>query len=118
MARILLGRVGRPNRPIDFDTYSVDDIVRGYVFPVYPEIADFYGIPGSYIFKTSHYNLSKNLGRFWDLRGYVQDCYRLYAQHKPEQLGNDRVQAWLDDSDTSNLLREFAGAPRRLAAAA
>ena len=119
MARILLGRVGRPNRPIDFDTYSVDDIVRGYVFPVYPEIADFYGIPGSYIFKTSHYNLSKTLGRFWDLRGYVQDCYRLYAQHKPEQLANDRVQAWLDDSDTSNLLREFAGVPsRRLAAAA
>jgi hypothetical protein len=49
----------------------------------------------------------------------VQDCYRLYAQHKPEQLANERVQAWLDDCDTSNLLREFAGVPgRRLAAAA
>jgi hypothetical protein len=41
MARKLLRGVGRPSEPIDFDTYAVDDIVRGYVFPVYPEIADF-----------------------------------------------------------------------------
>jgi hypothetical protein len=116
VARHLLRQVGRPSDPIDFDSYAVDDIVRGYVFPVYPEIAEFYGISGTYIFKTSHYQLSKHLGRFWDLRGYVQDCYRIYAQHRPQQLSNDRVQAWLDDAGTSKLLRDFAAAPARAAA--
>jgi hypothetical protein len=112
MARHLLRGVGRPSGPIDFDNYAVDDIGRGYVFTVYPEIADFYGIPGGYLFKTSHYNLSKNLGRFWNLRGYVQDCYRIYGRHKPDQLVSDRVQGWFDDSATAEFLRDFAGRPR------
>jgi hypothetical protein len=117
IARLLLRAVGRPSGAIDFDTYAVDDIVRGYVFPVYPEIAEFYGISGSYIFKTSHYKLARSLGRFWDLPGYVEDCYRIYARYRPDQLVNDRVQGWLDDAATSKLLRQFAGAPGRLVAA-
>jgi Polysaccharide biosynthesis enzyme WcbI len=108
IARQLLRGVGRPHAPIDFDTYAVDDIVRGYVFPVYPEIAEFYGTSGSYIFKTSHHRLSKGLGKFWDLPGYISHCYRIYAEHRPEQLVNQRVQGWLDDADTSKLLRDFA----------
>jgi hypothetical protein len=111
MARLLLRHVGRPSAPIDFDTYAVDDIVRGYVFPVYPEIAEFYGVPGSYIFKASHYRLSKGFGRFWDLPSYLRDCYHIYAQHPPEQLVNARVQGWLDDAETSALIRAFAAAP-------
>lgn len=62
IARKLLRGVGLTSEPIDFDTYAVDDIVRGYVFPVYPEIAEFYGVSGSYIFKPSQYKLSKSLG--------------------------------------------------------
>jgi hypothetical protein len=111
VARQLLQGVGRPSGPIDFDTYAVDDIVRGYVFPVYPEIAELYGISGSYIFKTSHFRLSRSVGRFWDLRGYVEDCYRIYAQHRPDQLVNERVQGWLADDATSMALRDFARAP-------
>ena len=34
IARKLLRGVGLTSEPIDFDTYAVDDIVRGYVFPV------------------------------------------------------------------------------------
>jgi Polysaccharide biosynthesis enzyme WcbI len=119
IARRLLRGVGRPAEPVDFDTYAVDDIVRGYVFPVYPEIAELYGSSGSYIFKASHYRLSKGLGKFWDLPGYLRDCYRIYAEHPPEQLVNERVQGWLDDADTSKLLRDFAaGAGSPLATAA
>ncbi|GAC1328463.1 MAG: hypothetical protein NVSMB26_03800 [Beijerinckiaceae bacterium] len=119
IARLLLRGIGRPAIPIDFDTYAVDDIVRGYVFPVYPEIAEFYGIEGSYLFKTSHYQLSKSLGEFWDLPGYVRTCYRVYAQERSENLVNERVQAWLDDTATSKFLRDFAsgGGGRTQAAA-
>jgi hypothetical protein len=118
IARKLLRSVGRPHAPIDFDTYAVDDIVRGYVFPVYPEIAEFYGVSGSYIFKTCHYRLSQGLGKFWNLPLYISDCYRIYAEHRPEQLVNGRVQGWLDDAGTSKLLRDFANAPRGALAAA
>jgi hypothetical protein len=45
--------------------------------------------------------LSKGLGKFWDLPGYISDCYRIYAEHRPEQLVNERVQGWLNDA--SNL---------------
>ncbi|MEA2759764.1 MAG: hypothetical protein QOH65_2377 [Methylobacteriaceae bacterium] len=119
IARMLLRSVGRPSGPIDFDTYAVDDIVRGYIFPVYPEIAEFYGVSGSYIFKASHYRLSKNLGRFWDLPGYIQHCYGVYGRYRPEQLADYRVKDWLADAATSKLLHDFAGVPRgRLASAA
>jgi hypothetical protein len=47
----------------------------------------------------------------------VEDCYRIYARYRPDQLVNDRVQGWLDDAATSKLLRQFAGAPGRLVAA-
>jgi hypothetical protein len=110
IARMLLRRVGRPSEPIEFDTYAVDDIVRGYIFPVYPEIAESYGASGSYIFKASHYRLSKDLGQFWDLPGYIEHCYGVYGRHRPEQLADYRVQYWLKDETTTELLRDFGGA--------
>jgi len=118
IARKLLRGVGLTSEPIDFDTYAVDDIVRGYVFPVYPEIAEFYGVSGSYIFKPSQYKLSKSLGKFYDLPGYVGDCYRIYAEHRLGQLVNERVQGWLDEPATTRLLRDFAASPGSSVAAA
>jgi hypothetical protein len=113
IARLLLRGVGRSHAPIDFDTYAVDDIVRGYVFPVYPEIAEFYNVSGSYIFKTSHYRLSHGLGKFWNLPGFLSDCYRIYAEHRPEQLVNGRVQGWFEDAEISGFLHDVAGVERR-----
>ena len=118
IARMLLRGVGRPSGPVAFDTYAVDDIVRGYIFPVYPEIAEFYGVSGSYIFKASQHRLSKDLGRFWDLPGYIEHCYGVYGRHRPEQLADYRVKHWLADDATSKFLRDAASAPQRPIAAA
>jgi len=114
IARKLLRGVGLTSEPIDFDTYAVDDIVRGYVFPVYPEIAEFYGVSGSYIFKPSQYKLSKSLGKFYDLPGYVGDCYRIYAEHRPEQLVNERVQGWLNDASNLEASARLRGGTGKL----
>ena len=84
----------------------------------YPEIAEFYGVSGSYIFKPSQYKLSKSLGKFYDLPGYVSDCYRIYAEHRLGQLVNERVQGWLDEPSTSRLLRDFAACTGSSVAAA
>jgi hypothetical protein len=107
-ARQLMNKAGIPSRPVNFDDYAVDDLVRGAVYPVYPEIAERYGIQGSYVFKGANYSFELGLGDFWDLRRFVTECYRIYAKHKPEQLTNDRVEAWLADAEVSAYLRSLA----------
>jgi hypothetical protein len=109
-ARQLMRKAGVPTRPVNFDDYAVDDLVRGVVYPVYPEIGEFYGIPGSYVFKGANFSLGLGLGEFWDLRQFVSECYRVYAKYQPNQLTNERVQGWLDDPQTVNFLREVARA--------
>ena len=52
LSRRLLNKAGIPSEPADFDNYAVDDLVRDTVFPVYPAIAQHYGIAGSYVFKA------------------------------------------------------------------
>jgi hypothetical protein len=112
-ARQLMQKAGVPLKAVNFDDYAVDDLVRGAVYPVYPEIAEFYGIQGSYVFKGAHFSFGTGLGEFWNLREFVTDCYRTYAKYQPEQLANDRVQGWLDDAEISGFLRDAAGAEMR-----
>ncbi|MBV8848808.1 MAG: hypothetical protein JOZ16_04400 [Methylobacteriaceae bacterium] len=107
-ARQLMQKTGIPMRPVNFDQYAVDDLARGAVYPVYPEIADHYGIQGSYVFKAGKHSFELGLGEFWDLRGFVTELYRVYAKYRPEQLSNDRVEAWLADREVSSYLRDLA----------
>ncbi|MEA2832224.1 MAG: hypothetical protein QOG66_426 [Methylobacteriaceae bacterium] len=109
-ARQLMRRAGVPLNTVNFDDYAIDDLVRGFVYPVYPEIAEHYGIQGSYIFKGAHFSFGTDVGEFWDLRQFVTDCYRAYAKYPPHQLANERVQTWLDDADTSGFLHMIARA--------
>ena len=113
VARQLMQKAGVPVTPINYDNYAVDDLVRGVVYPVYPEIAEFYGFSGSYIFKGAHFSLTHNTGEFWNLRQFVTDCYRFYAKYQPNQLTNERVEKWLGDAEASDLLLGMAGVQRR-----
>jgi hypothetical protein len=109
-ARQLMRKAGIPTNPVAFDDYAIDDLVRGFVYPVYPEIAEFYGIAGSYVFKGAHFSFGTDVGQFWDLRGFVAECYRTYAKYQPNQLMNERVQGWLDDAEIWAFLHGGAGA--------
>jgi hypothetical protein len=109
-ARQLMQRAGAPMRPVNFDDYAVDDLVRGSVYPVYPEIGEFYGIQGSYVFKGAQFSFGTGLGDFWNLRQFVTDCYHGYAKYQPNQLTNERVQGWLDDAEIAGFLRGVARA--------
>jgi hypothetical protein len=112
VARQLMEKAGIPVTPINSDNYAVDDLVRGVVYPVYPEIAEFYGFSGSYIFKGAHFSLTHNVGEFWTLRRFVTDCYRFYATYKPDQLTNERVEKWLGDAEARDFLLDAADAQR------
>jgi hypothetical protein len=107
LARRLLDKAGIPSEPIDFDNYTLDDLVRDTVFPVYPAIAEHYGTAGSYVFKAPEpFPGGMNIGGFCDLTGFVQQSYRVYARHKPG-LANERVQGWLQNAEICSLLNEF-----------
>jgi hypothetical protein len=112
-ARQLMQKAGIPTNPVNFDDYAVDDLARGVVYPVYPEIAEFYGIRGSYVFKGALFSFEQGLGEFWNLRQFVTNCYRDYAKYRPNQLTNERVQGWLDDGEISGFLRGVARAEPR-----
>jgi hypothetical protein len=115
MARRLLDKAGIAQEPVDFENYAIDDLARDVVFPVYPAIAEHYGIPGSYVFKAAQYSPGGlNIGGFWDIPGFVRESYRVYARHKAEDLTNERVQGWLDDPEISSYLNEFASERRSL----
>lgn len=107
-ARQLMGKAGIATQPVNFDDYAVDDLVRGAVYPVYPEIAEFYGIQGSYVFKGANFSFELGLGDFWDLRQFVTECYRVYAKYEANQLTNERVEGWLADREISAYLRGVA----------
>jgi hypothetical protein len=109
LARRLLNKAGIPSEPVDFDNYAVDDLVRDTVFPIYPAIAQHYGIAGSYVFKAPEFFPGgMNIGGFWDLAGFVQQSYRVYARHKADELANERVQGWLDDAQICAFLKEYS----------
>ena len=109
-ARQLMQKAGVPLKPINFDHYAVDDLVRGAVYPVYPAIGEFYGIQGSYIFKDAQFSFGTSVGKFLDLQQFVSGSYQAYAKYRPNQLVNERVQGWLDDREVSGFLRGVARA--------
>jgi hypothetical protein len=108
-ARQLMDKAGVPMKPVNFDDYAVDDLVRGAVYPVYPDIAEFYGIRGSYVFKgPEHAPGGLDIGDFWDLPGFVRESYRFYVRHDAKELTNERVQGWLDNPEISGFLKDVA----------
>ena len=104
VARALMKRAGlKTADAIEFADFAVDDIVRGAVYPVYPEIAERYGHRGAYLFKRANYAISRSVGEFLGLRAYIEACFAVYAKHSRDQFGAYRVQAWLEDPEVARL---------------
>lgn len=99
VARKAMKEAGLPMRDIEVDDYLVDDLVRGFILPVYPPLAELYGFKGSTLFKKEHYRLSFKPGEFLTLRDYIADCFAVYAKHAKPQLANSRVDGWLADDE-------------------
>jgi hypothetical protein len=104
VGRALLKRSGLPHTAnVAFEDFAVDDIVRGAVYPVYPEIAERYGHRGNYLFKRANYAITRSVGEFLGLRGYIEASFARYAKLQRAQLINDRVQYWLDLPEVARL---------------
>ncbi|MDP4024824.1 WcbI family polysaccharide biosynthesis putative acetyltransferase [Methylobacterium sp. NEAU 140] len=114
LARGLLTRAGIAYDACDLDAFVPDDLGGMGSWPVYPEIAGHYGIPGSALFfkaETPRSGPARTMTR----AAYVAATYAYYDKRPREVLVNARVQTWRDDPVTVEFLREAAG--RALSAA-
>ncbi len=104
VAKKLFAKVGLPARELDFEYYSIRDLARREIFPIYPAIAERLGVPGSYLFKLPNLQLSAGVGDFLNLPQYLSACYKIYQSSKPSQLRHPRIDNWLSDEATSEML--------------
>lgn len=108
LARGLLTRAGIPYEDCDLDAYLPDDLAGQGSWPVYPEIAEYYGVPGSALFfkaETPRTGPARTMNRL----SFIAEAYANYDRRRREDLVCQRVQAWRDDPATVEFLREAAG---------
>lgn len=104
IARLAMDKAGLKAQPLDTDDYAVDDLSRDYILPVYPPLAEHYGLRGSTVLKLAHYRFSQGVGEMLSLRDYIAGSFAHYAERRREQLVHERVDQWLGDADVSRTL--------------
>jgi hypothetical protein len=97
IARRLFAKGGLTIRNDNFEDYAIDDLARAEIFPVYPEIAEIYGVRGGYLFKQGNFHISNGVGNFLTLPEYLAACYAVYGRARPSQISHPRVEGWLAD---------------------
>ena len=107
LARGLLSRAKVAQQQCNLEDYLSADPGRGESWPVYPEIAAHYGVPGSALFlrpasgrRTSRSTMS--LSRF------VEESFAAYARVPQSSLHCQRVAEWQADADLRADLRSIA----------
>ncbi|HMK89626.1 MAG TPA: WcbI family polysaccharide biosynthesis putative acetyltransferase [Methylocystis sp.] len=108
IARQLLAAAGLKIRNDNSDAYAIDDLARAEIFPVYPEIAELYGVRGGYLFKCGNFHISAGVGEFLTLPQFLSGCYAVYKKARPEQIAHPRIDAWLADAELTGRLVRLA----------
>jgi len=108
IARRLFAKAGLKAKNDNLDDYAIDDLARSEIFPVYPEIAELYGVRGSYLFKRGNFHISDGVGEFRTLPQFLAACYAVYKRARPEQIAHPRIDGWLADAELSRKLVALA----------
>ncbi|MCJ2015637.1 WcbI family polysaccharide biosynthesis putative acetyltransferase [Methylobacterium sp. J-076] len=108
IARGLLDKAGIPFDACDLDAFLPDDLGGMGSWPVYPEIGQHYGVPGSALFfkaETPRSGPARTMTR----AAYIAAAYAYYERRPRDVLVSQRVQAWRGDPATVDFLRVAAG---------
>ncbi len=108
IARRLFAKKGLVVRNENLDDYVIDDLARAEIFPVYPEIAENFGVRGGYLFKQGNFHISNGVGSFMTLPEYLEACYAVYKRARPSQISHPRVDGWLSDETITRKLIALA----------
>lgn len=93
LARRLLDESGLAPEPVAVEDYLGDELARDVVWPIYPDIAETYGLSGSYLFKARP--RGRAFPALYDLTGFVGASFALYGQADHASRACARVDAWL-----------------------
>ncbi len=108
IARGLLAQSGIAFEECDLDAFMPDDLGSMGSWPVYPEIAQHYGVQGSALFfkaETPRSGPARTMTR----AAFVKAAYAYYANRPREALVNARVGGWQADEATVDFFRSAAG---------
>lgn len=108
IAKKLFDETGLKGADLDFAYYAVDDLARSEIFPIYPPVGELFGVRGGYLFKLSNFHLSAGVGDFLTLPQYLAACYKIYERADSAQIAHARIDAWLEDEATADLLVRLA----------
>ncbi len=108
IAKRLFAKSGLKALDVNFDHYAIDDLARSEIFPVYPAIAERFGVRGGYLFKMPNFHISHGVGKFLTLPEYLAASFKIYARSTPSQLVHPRVDRWLADQATSEAVVALA----------
>jgi hypothetical protein len=104
IARRMWEKVGLQPPSADFGYYEIHDLARAEIFPVYPGVAKVFGAQGGYLFKLQNHHLANSVGDFLNLPQYLAASFKTYEKVGAERAVNPRVDAWMDDEKTRNIL--------------
>jgi hypothetical protein len=93
IARTLLQRLGIATLPMDPMQFAHDYLANGVVWPVYPEIGEALGIPGSYMFKMAAPTYLPDWRvQVVGLRDLVERSFEAYAEYGSDGLSCQRLE--------------------------
>ncbi|WP_375457045.1 WcbI family polysaccharide biosynthesis putative acetyltransferase [uncultured Methylobacterium sp.] len=106
IARRLLTEGGFSPEPVEIEDYLGDELARDVVWPVYPPIAEVYGLAGSYLFKPKP--RGDAFPTLYDLPGFLAASFSLYAAADPADLACARVETWAASPEIAAMFRAAA----------
>lgn len=108
LARGVATRLGLSPPEIELDAYLADEFLGQGTWPVYPAIAERYGVPASEVFFTS----GKERTRPLSLDVFIEASFATYRLHRADDLVCDRVGQWRSDATVREWLMSQARDPR------
>ena len=103
IARRLLVESGLKPEPVEIEDYLGDELAQDVVWPLYPPIAEHFGLTGSFLFKMKP--RGDDFPRLYDLPGFIAASFSLYDAMPAGDLACQRVDAWLAAPEIVALFR-------------
>lgn len=92
LAARLLREAGIEPAGISVESYLADELLDDTIWPIYPPVAEIYGLQGSYLFKRR--GKPRDMPVFLDLETFIAHSVAIYMKHTKAQLGCHRATHW------------------------
>lgn len=108
LARGLLAKAGIAHGECDLDSYVADPFIAAGTWPIYPDIAAYYGVAGSSLFLKAP---SRRTGptRTMTLRAFLKASFASYARRPRARLVSPRTETWRESDAIRSDLRMLSG---------